>query len=600
MGIANIISLLSGVSLFLFGMILMSGGLNSVAGTKMESILYKLTGNPFKGFLLGTGVTVVIQSSSATSVMVVGFVNSGMMKVKQGISVVLGAILGTSITGWILCLSNIGGGESTGWVSLISTSTLTGIIAVSGIILRMFCKGQTKKHIGDILLGFAVLMFGMIAMSGAVAPLKESEAFISFLTNFTNPFIGILAGCLFTCIIQSSSAAVGILQALAFTGILNFSMAYPLIIGISIGAAVPVLISSIGTSTNGKRTAFVYLLIELLGAVIFGPLFYMINAFVHFPFMSTVMTAVSIAFLNTIFRFVTVLTLLPFTGQLEKILCKFFKDKESDLETAELRFLDDRMLDHPAVAIDQCRTALSAMAGKAHENVVRSLTLINEFSDEKFKTVQEKELVVDQFYIKLGDYLVKLAGRELSHEQSDDVAKSLLVIGEFERIGDRAVIFSKIAQKIEKNKLSFQDEAIEELNVLREASDEIISVAISAFTKNNIEDAYRVVTLKELIGGLCSEIKMRHIIRVQNGSCSINHITAFNDMLTNYERVTDLCSNIAVGLIQTVSDSFDTDKYLNNVKDVKSFGSQRFFEEYRSKYALPRQLPKTAKVQTQT
>jgi phosphate:Na+ symporter len=299
--------LLGGVALFLFGMYLMGDGLKKVAGNKLELVLYKLTSTPLKGVLLGTGVTAVIQSSSATSVMVVGFVNSGMMKVRQAIGIVMGAILGTSITGWILCLSDIGGGSASGWVEIFSTATLTGIIAVIGIILQMFTHDQTKQHVGGIMMGFAVLMFGMTSMSSAVAPLKESAAFISILTKFSNPLFGILAGILFTSVIQSSSAAVGILQALAITGTIQFDVAYPLILGIAIGAAVPVLLSAVGATTDGKRTAYIYLLVDVLGVVIWGTIFYVVNAFAHFSFMTMTMTTVSIAFLNTLFRFATVL-----------------------------------------------------------------------------------------------------------------------------------------------------------------------------------------------------------------------------------------------------------------------------------------------------
>ena len=313
MGISNLIALLSGVALFLFGMTLMGDGLKKVAGNKLELVLYKLSGSPLKGVLLGTGVTAIIQSSSATSVMVVGFVNSGMMQVKQAIGIVMGAILGTSVTGWIICLSSLEGGA--GWVSLLSTSTLTGIVAVAGIILRMFCKHQTKRHVGDILLGFAVLMFGMQAMSSSVAPLQESETFLGLLTTFSNPILGILVGLVFTCVLQSASAAVGILQALAATGVITFSVAYPLVMGIAVGAAMPVLLSSLGANVNGKRTAFVYLLIDVLGAVIWGVLFYGANALLHFSFLDMTMSAVSIAFLNTLFRFATVLILTPFSGR---------------------------------------------------------------------------------------------------------------------------------------------------------------------------------------------------------------------------------------------------------------------------------------------
>ena len=332
------ISLLGGVALFLFGMTLMGDGLKKVAGNKLEIILYKLTSTPLKGVLLGTGVTAVIQSSSATSVMVVGFVNSGMMQVRQAIGIVLGSILGTSITGWILCLSDISG---SGWVSLLSTATLTGIVAVAGIVLRMFCKDLTKHHIGDILLGFAVLMYGMSSMSGAVAPLKDSAAFIELLTRFSNPLLGVLVGTVFTCILQSASAAVGILQALAITGTITFSVAFPITLGIAIGAAVPVLLSSLGASVKGKRTAYVYLLIDVIGALVWGVVFYAVNAAVRFPFLDMTMTTVSIALLNTIFRFATVLLLTPMIPLLEKLVTILFPDKASTGALADIDRLED-------------------------------------------------------------------------------------------------------------------------------------------------------------------------------------------------------------------------------------------------------------------
>ena len=332
------ISLLGGVALFLFGMTLMGDGLKKVAGNKLEIILYKLTSTPLKGVLLGTGVTAVIQSSSATSVMVVGFVNSGMMQVRQAIGIVLGSILGTSITGWILCLSDISG---SGWVSLLSTATLTGVVAVVGIVLRMFCKDLTKHHIGDILLGFAVLMYGMSSMSGAVAPLKDSAAFIELLTRFSNPLLGVLVGTVFTCILQSASAAVGILQALAITGTITFSVAFPITLGIAIGAAVPVLLSSLGASVKGKRTAYVYLLIDVIGALVWGVVFYAVNAAVRFPFLDMTMTTVSIALLNTIFRFATVLLLTPMIPLLEKLVSFLFPDKASTGALADIDRLED-------------------------------------------------------------------------------------------------------------------------------------------------------------------------------------------------------------------------------------------------------------------
>ena len=377
------ISLLGGVALFLFGMTLMGDGLKKVAGNKLEIILYKLTSTPLKGVLLGTGVTAVIQSSSATSVMVVGFVNSGMMQVRQAIGIVLGSILGTSITGWILCLSDISG---SGWVSLLSTATLTGVVAVVGIVLRMFCKDLTKHHIGDILLGFAVLMYGMSSMSGAVAPLKDSAAFIQLLTRFSNPLLGVLVGTVFTCILQSASAAVGILQALAITGTITFSVAFPITLGIAIGAAVPVLLSAIGANVDGKRTAMVYLVVEVAGVVFWAAAFYLANAVFRFDFMDMPMTSVSIAFVNTLFRFVKVVILLPFTDVIEAVVNALIKDKgeEKNANEPAAMHLEERFLQHPALAIEQSRITINSMAADAELNFSGALALLENYSDEDF------------------------------------------------------------------------------------------------------------------------------------------------------------------------------------------------------------------------
>lgn len=347
MGINNVISLLGGVALFLFGMTLMGEGLKKVAGSKLELVLYSLSGTTLRGLLLGTGVTAVIQSSSATSVMVVGFVNSGMMKIRQAISVIMGALIGTSVTGWIICLSYLEG--SGGWVSLLSTSTITAVVAVVGIFLRMFSNKQRDHHLGDILLGFSVLMFGMQTMSSAVSPLKESAGFIALLTRFSNPVLGIIVGTVFTSVLQSASAAVGILQALSMTGAVSFDTAYPIILGIAIGAAVPVLLSAIGASPDGRSTAFAYLLIELLGVVVCGTGYYVLSCFVDLGLSGRIMNPVSTAALNSVFRIITALVLAPFIPRLEKLVRIFVKDKPSEMD--ELIRLDERFLQHPALAL---------------------------------------------------------------------------------------------------------------------------------------------------------------------------------------------------------------------------------------------------------
>ena len=577
------ISLLGGVALFLFGMTLMGDGLKKVAGNKLEIILYRLTSTPLKGVLLGTGVTAVIQSSSATSVMVVGFVNSGMMQVRQAIGIVLGSILGTSITGWILCLSDISG---SGWVSLLSTATLTGIVAVIGIVLHMLCKDQAKRHIGDILLGFAVLMYGMSAMSGAVAPLKDSAAFINLLTRFSNPLLGVLVGTVFTCILQSASAAVGILQALAITGTITFSVAFPITLGIAIGAAVPVLLSSLGASVKGKRTAYVYLLIDVIGAVVWGVVFYAVNAAVHFPFMDTTMTTVSIALLNTIFRFATVLLLTPMIPLLEKLVSFLFPDKASTGALADIDRLEERFLAHPALAIEQSRLAIDSMARQAQDNILSAFSLLDKFSDEQFAALQENEEAIDHYEDKLGTYLIKITSKELTPRQTADVSKYLHTISDLERISDHSLNIGETAQELYTKKIVFSPTGARELKVMLAAVTRILEITINAFLDNDVAAAYRVEPLEELIDNLCDEMKLHHIDRLQTGECTLNHGFAFNDLLTNCERVSDHCSNIAVAMIELESESFDTHEYINSVMAMHSHSFDKYYAEYSKEFQI--------------
>ena len=585
MGISNVISLLSGIALFLFGMALMGDGLKQVAGNKLELILYRLTGNPIKGFLLGAGVTAVIQSSSATSVMIVGFVNSGMMKVRQAISIVLGAILGTSITGWIICLSDIG--STGGWLDLFSTATLTGVISVIGIVLRMTAKNPAKKHVGDILMGFAVLMFGMSTMSSAVSPLRDDPTFIRILTSFSNPFLGILFGTLFTCVLQSASAAVGILQALASTGIIDFSIALPIIMGIAIGAAMPVLLSAIGASVDGKRTAMVYLVAEVTGVILFAAIYYTLDALIRFPFADRIMTSVSIALVNTVFRFIKVVGLLPFTRQIEKTVNFLVHEKpqQKAVEPEAMR-LEERFIQHPALAIEQSRLTINAMAEEAKRNFVEAVALLHGYSDERFKLVEDLEGSVDRYEDKLGTYLVKVTEREMTAKQNAEVSKFLHTISDFERISDHALNIAEGAKELHQKKLSFSEAAAHELEVMEAALTEILSTAIRSFVNNDLQLAARVEPLEELIDNLCDEMKLHHVDRLQKGLCTLGQGFVFNDLLTNYERVADHCSNIAVALIELESDSFDTHEYLNSLKELKSDMYERYYEEYRRVYQL--------------
>ena len=586
MGIADFISLLGGIALFLYGMAVMGDNLKKVAGSKLELVLYKLSGTPLKGVLLGTGVTAVIQSSSATSVMVVGFVNSGMMKVRQAIGVIMGAILGTSVTGWILCLNSLSGGS--GWVDLLSTATLTGVVAVAGILLRMMKRKPSRKYVGNILLGFAVLMYGMTAMSSAVSPLRESQEFIDILTTFSNPLLGILVGLLFTSVLQSASAAVGILQVLAGTGAITFQIALPIIMGIAIGAAVPVLLSALGANISGRRTAFVYLLIDVLGAAIWALVFYAANAIVHFTFMDTIMTAVTVALMNTLFRFATVLVLMPAIPLLEKLVVWLVPDSsDSQLrEQHDMDRLEERFLQHPALAIEQSRLVTDSMAEKARDNLLRAMHLRLEYSERGYEQVDEAEQLVDRYEDKLGTYLMKLTGRSLTPEQTEEVAKYLHTISDFERISDHACNIADVCQEIDEKKVVFSPNAVHELQVLESAVTEILSTAIDAFVNGNLQLAARVEPLEEIIDGRCDEVKSHHVERLQQGLCTLNQGFVFNDLLTNYERVADHCSNIAVAIIEVESDNFDTHEYLNSVKAMKDASFERYYDEYKKKYSV--------------
>lgn len=585
MDFTNIISLLGGVACFLFGMSVMGDSLKKVAGSKMEMVLYKLAGNPVKGILLGTGVTAVIQSSSATSVMVVGFVNSGMMKVRQAIGVVLGAILGTSITGWILALNSIGGGSSV--ASYFSTEVLTGVVALIGIILWMFAKKTSSKNVGGIMMGFAVLMYGMSMMSGSIAPLREDPKFIDMLTSFSNPILGVLVGLLITAVIQSASAAVGILQALAMTGAVQFDMAFPILMGIGIGASVPVMLSALGASTNGKRTAFVYLIIDVLGAVIVGALFYILNAIIGFSFMHQTMTMVAIALTNTLYRLAVVIILAPAIGLLEKIVIAMFPEsEEAAAEQADMDRLESRFLNHPALAIAQSRTVIDSMAEKTLESVKEALAIRQEFSKTGLKRVLELEGVIDRYEDKLGTYIFKITSANLDNEQSRDVNKYLRVLSDFERMSDHARNIGEAVQEIQDKKVNFSEMADTELRVLENAIGDITDMTINAFIKNDRVLAMRIEPLEEVVDDLCDEIKANHIERVSRQECTLENGFVFNDLLTDYERISDHCSNIAVDIIESGPEGIKLHEYhmKHDYRSDEEF--QKYFSEYKEKYSF--------------
>lgn len=584
MEFANIVSLLGGVACFLFGMSVMGDSLKKVAGSKMEMVLYKLAGNPVKGILLGTGVTAVIQSSSATSVMVVGFVNSGMMKVRQAIGVILGAILGTSITGWILALNSLGGSNV---ASFFSTEILTGIVALIGIILWMFSGKASKKNVGGIMMGFAVLMYGMSMMSGSIEPLREDPHFVSMLTSFSNPVLGVLAGLALTAIIQSASAAVGILQALAMTGAVTFGMAFPIIMGIGIGASVPVMLSALGASTNGKRTAFVYLLIDVLGAVIVGSIFYILNAIIGFSFMGMTMTMVSVALTNTLYRLATVIILSPAIGLMEKMVITLFPEgEEAAAEQADMDRLESRFLEHPALAIAQSKTVIDSMATKTYESVSEAVTARREGSKSSIKRVLDLEGVIDRYEDKLGTYLFKITSATLSDEQSREVNKYLRSLSDFERMSDHARNIGEAVSEINDKKIVLSDKAEKEIRVLEDAVSEISDITITAFMHNDRQLAMKIDPLEEVIDDLCDAIKANHIERVTHKECTLENGFVFNDLLTDYERISDHCSNIAVDIIESGQDGVESHKYhmTHDYRNDESF--KKLFNEYKAKYSF--------------
>ncbi len=591
MGFTIVLKLLSGVALFLFGMSLMGDGLKKAAGEKLELILYKLTSTPIKGVLLGTIVTAIIQSSSATSVMVVGFVNAGMMKVAQAIGIIMGANIGTSVTGWILCLSYIDG--NSGVAQILSTATISAVVAIMGILFKMVSKKVTMKNVGDIMLGFAILMVGMQTMSGAMEPLKTNESFVGILTAFTNPILGIVVGILFTAVLQSASASIGILQALSVMGAITFASAFPITMGVGVGAAVPVLLSSIGTSKNGKRTALVYLLNDVFGMLFWSIAFYAVNAFVHFDFLDMVMSPVAIAILNSIFRIATVMILFPFIKWIEKLVCFLVKDDPEEMEDlADFELLEERFLDYPALAIGQSHTAMNGMAKKAKKNVNRAINILNDYSENKYKKVHEKENLIDQYEDKLGTYLMKLTGREMTEPQMQQVSVLLHVVSDFERLSDHAVNIAETANELNEKKIEFSEEASAELAVLEDAVKEILQTTVTAFDKKDNDLAVQIEPLRELIITLCDKLKSRHVTRLREGQCEWKQGFPFNNLLADFERIAAHCSNIGLAMIEAETSAFELHEYEKSIREKTNPKYVKLYEDFERKYKLPKKNKK--------
>lgn len=585
MSFLYVLTLLSGIALFLFGMTLMGDSLNNVAGNKLQVVLYKLAGSTKMAILLGALVTAVIQSSSATSIMVVGFVNSGVMKVTGGISIILGAILGTSITGWVVSLGNIAGD---GIASILSTSTITALVAVIGIVPYFFLKKKgAYKDIGSILMGFAVLMYGMSIMSSAVSPLRNSPVFINLITSFENPIFGILFGLLFTTIIQSSSAAVGILQTLSLTGAISFAIAFPILVGIGIGAAVPVLLSALSVSNRGKRTAFSYLAICAISGLVIAIIYYILNAFIGFGIQNKILTVVDIALLNTIYRLIIVILTAPFIKVFEKYLSRFFPDDKIALEEeADFARLDDGLLKNTAVALEQCKAVTFEMANRTRLNLENALKLAEKYDEAIYKKIEQLEDSVDRYDDRLSTYLMKITSQKLNKAQAKETSKYLHSITDLERISDHAMNIAETFKKINEKNISFSAQAQNEANVLFSAIQEIFATTLKCFNENDYVTAIRVEPFEELIDEICDKMKFNHVERLHSGVCNLDQGFPFIDLVTDCERISDHCSNIAIALIELKTDKLEAHEYALTLKEKQSEEFSKYYEMYAEKYQI--------------
>ena len=586
MDIFHVFRLLGGLAMFLFGMDTMSKSLQKQAGGKLQKILGAFTGNPLKGFLLGMAVTAVIQSSGATTVMVVGFVNSGVMTLRQAIGVILGSNVGTTITAWLLSLAGVQGSGML--VEMLKPANFSPVLAFVGIVLYMFCKSEKKKGVGTILIGFGLLMIGMDNMSTAMAPLEHEAWFLQLFAHLSNPLLGVLAGALLTTVMQSSSASVGILQALSATGVITYGSAIPIIMGQNIGTCVTALISSVGANKNARRAAMVHLYFNIIGVTIFLVGFYGLNTVCHFAFVNTTIEAWGIAVVHSVFNIVATLVLLPFANLLEKLAILTIPDSP---EKESFALLDDRLLNTPAVAVERARSATAEMAELARVGVMQAMSLTHEWNDTLAQKVREEETQVDRYEDALGTYLVKLSSRELNHADSQSVNTLLHTISDFERISDHSVNLMESAEEMHTKEIQFSQDARDELQVLEDAVQDILNRTTDAFRKGDLHLASKVEPLEAVVNELVRAIKAHHIARLQAGSCSIEYGFVLDDLLTNYERVCDHCSNVAVAQIEVAQDSFDTHAYLNELRhgnDTKeSEEFHRRLDRYRERYLFP-------------
>lgn len=576
----DVLTLLGGLSLFLFGMNLMGNSLEKCAGSSLKVLLSKLTSRKILGFLTGLGVTAVIQSSSATTVMVVGFVNSGLLSLRQAIGVIMGANVGTSVTAWILSLTGLDG-ESF-FIRLLEPTSFSPVLALIGVGLTMMAKSERKKDVGMILLGFAVLMFGMDTMSGAMAGLQDVPEFQSIFLMFTNPVLGVLAGAILTAIIQSSSASVGILQALSATGQVTYGAAIPIIMGQNIGTCVTAMISSVGANKNAKRAAVVHLLFNIIGTCVWLSVFYLINAVVHFDFVGNSIDQLGIAVVHTTFNVLCTALLFPFSGLLEKLACRLVRD---DKVPEQIQILDERLLSTPPVAIGRCQEVAETMARISMDALRTGCRLIEHYDAKEAQAVRETEKEADQYEDMLGTYLVKLGRENLSERDNRQVSKLLHIIGDFERISDHAVNVVESAEEMRSKGLHFSPQAKQELNVLTSAVGEIMDLSLDAFLKDDPDLAVKVEPLEQVVDTLKEQLRNRHILRLQRGECTIELGFVWSDLLTDLERVADHCSNIAGCVIEMAHGSLDVHEYLDYIKGG-SIAFQRAYNAYARKYAL--------------
>lgn len=581
MDIFSILTLLGGLAIFLFGMNVMSEGLERRGGGRLKAILESLTSNPIKGVLLGAGVTAIIQSSSATTVMVVGFVNSGIMELSQAISVIMGANVGTTITSWLLSLSGIE--SSNVFIRLLEPSSFSPVLAVIGVGLVMFCRSNKKKDTGSILIGFAVLMTGMGMMSSSVAGLQDNPTFAGILTLFSNPILGILAGALLTAIIQSSSASVGILQALSTTGSITYANAVPIILGQNIGTCVTAMLSAIGTTKNARRAAAAHLCFNIMGALLFIVIFYVLHWVIDFSFINDSVNAAGIALVHTIFNIVSTVIFLPFTKPLEKLSRIIIRDND---ETDSESVLDVRLLTTPPIAISQAKRVANEMAELARGSMVYAISLLDNFTGEGFQKVKENEDKVDKYEDIIGTYLVKLSRETLNDADSHQVSNLLHCIGDLERISDHAMYVARSAEELHTKGIAFSEAAVADLAVVSGALTELLGLTYNAFSGNNLEVAKSIEPLEQVIDNLKIKVKNHHIERLQNNICTIENGFVFNDVLTSFVRTADHCSNIGVCLLEIANGSYETHQYLNHVKFNGENDFAAKYAKYKAKYIM--------------